>query len=120
MPADTVIVWGALGTALMALALNLFQQQQLKRMGKKLSQLAATQVSVQSGFGGSLSQAEQRRERQNLPQENGAQRYRQVAELMQQGQGAQEIAEVLQLPETAVEQLLALAQLKRNQADPGC
>lgn len=121
MMIDTTIVWAALCSSLLAILLSLFLLREQKRLKKQLQQLVDAQRAADNSFSGSLSRAEQN-QRETLTEktyQSGTQPYRQIAELMQQGQGAHEIAEVLQLPETEVEQLLALARLKRGTADHG-
>jgi DNA-binding NarL/FixJ family response regulator len=116
-----VILCLSLSTSLLAILLSFFLLREQKRLKQQVQQLVAAQVVTEHSFGGRLSHAQNslHGQMQESSSESGAQRYGKVAQLLRQGLTAQEIAEVLQLPETEVEQLLALARLQPTLAEVG-
>jgi len=105
--------------ALLALLIGFWQLRVSGKMGRELVKLRRellereTQQELKPSFSNSLDQVEREQKAAGIPR-SSSEKYRYVASLAGQGVNAQEIAVALQMAPAEVEQLLKLAQLKRQ------
>ena len=105
--------------ALLVLSLSFWQLRVSGKLGRELHELRKKFLEIEAKqeqkqtFSQSLDQVEREQKAVEIPR-SSSEKYRYVASLSEQGIDAQGIAAALQMAPVEVEQLLQLAQLKRQ------